>query len=69
MQKIYGKFGYNEVKEFGVTANYHVKAGMDVVEFCKYVEECIVSLYPDAKDVAGKRVLLILSTALQEECK
>ena len=37
MKKIRVKFGNNEVKEFGVTANCNIKAGMDVVEFCEYV--------------------------------
>ena len=62
MRKIRGQFGFDRVEEFGVTAGCNIKAGMDVVEFCKYVEECIVSLYPDAKDVAGKRVLLLVDS-------
>ena len=36
-------------------ANCNMKAGMDVEEFCKYVEECIVPLYPDADDKPSKR--------------
>ena len=62
MRKIRGQFGFDRVKEFGVTAGCNIKAGMDVVEFCKYVENCIVPLYPDAEDVAGKRVLLIVDS-------
>ena len=62
MRKIRGKFGYDEVREFGVTANCNVKAGMDEEEFCKYVEECIVPLYPDAEDKPGKRVLLLVDS-------
>ena len=46
-----------------MTANCNVKAGMDVVEFCKYVEECIVPLYPDTCcDEPGKRVLLLVDS-------
>ncbi|OEU17850.1 hypothetical protein FRACYDRAFT_238278 [Fragilariopsis cylindrus CCMP1102] len=104
MRKIRGQFGFDRVKEFGVTAGCNIKAGMDVVdkvlirpdlsgpdlvvvglklgldldrvialvarllsilivvELCKYVENCIVPLYPDAEDVAGKRVLLIVDS-------
>ena len=32
------------------------EAGMDKQEFCKYVEGCIVSLYPDAQDVPTGRL-------------
>ena len=42
MRKVCGKYGFNEMTERGVTANYNAKAGMDVEEFCKYVEDCIV---------------------------
>ena len=62
MRKICGKFGFDQVTERGVTANCNMKAGMGVEEFCKYVEDCIVPLYPDAEDKPGKRVLLIVDS-------
>ena len=51
---------FDQVTELGVTANCNMKAGMDVEEFCKYVEDCIVPLYPNAEDKPDKRVLLIV---------
>ena len=62
MRKVRGRWGFDEVTERGVTANCNMKAGMDVEEFCKYVEDCIVPLYPDAADKPGKRVLLIVDS-------
>ena len=62
MRKVFGRWGFDEVTERGVTANCNMKAGMDVEEFCKYVEDCIVPLYPDARDEPGKRVLLIVDS-------
>ena len=37
MRKIRGKFGFDEVREHGVTANNNMKTGMNVKEFCKYI--------------------------------
>ena len=51
---------FDQVTELGVTANCNMKTGMDVEEFCKYVEDCIVPLYPNAEDKPDKRVLLIV---------
>ena len=62
MRNVRGKFGFNEVREHGVTANCNMKAGMDVEEFRKYILDCIVPLYPDAADKPGKRVLLIVDS-------
>ena len=62
MRKVRGRWGFDEVTERGVTANCNMKAGMDVEKFCKYVEDCIVPLYPDAADKPGKRVLLIVDS-------
>ena len=41
-----------------------MKTGMDVQEFCNIyvVEDCIVPLYPDVEDIAGKRVLLLVDS-------
>ena len=41
MRNICGKFGFDEVREHDVTANCNMKAGMDVEEFCKCVEDCM----------------------------
>eukprot|EP00536_Pseudo-nitzschia_multiseries_P000250 jgi/Psemu1/546/gm1.546_g len=44
------------------TAYCNPTAGMDGVEFQKYVETSIVSLYPDAQPANGKWVLLIVDS-------
>ena len=62
MRNVRGKFGFDQVREHGVTANCNAKAGMDDEEFRKYVMDCIVPLYPDAADKPGKRVLLIVDS-------
>ena len=36
----------------------NAKAGMDAEELRKYINKTIVPLYPDAADIAGKRVML-----------
>ena len=42
------------------TINCNENAGMDNKEFSKYIQTQIMPLYPDARDVIGKRVLLIV---------
>ena len=38
------------------------KAGMDSIEFSKYIFSTIFPLYPDAEDIAGKRVAIIVDS-------
>ena len=59
---VYGVYGLNKLTCNGITVNCNRTAGMDTVEFRKYLEDAICPLYPDASDVSGKRVLLILDS-------
>jgi len=52
------KFGCKEERSWPVTFGQNEKAGMDEVEFEKYLLNFIVPLYPDAKNMLGHRVLL-----------
>ena len=38
------------------------KAGMDMKEFAKYLFSSIVPLYPDASDIPGKQVAIIVDS-------
>ena len=57
-----GVFGDNELIESDITINCNKNTGMDNEEFFKYIETKIMPLYPDARDVIGKRVLLIVDS-------
>ena len=46
----------------GFTANFNLKAGMDSMEFSKYLQQAIMPLYPDSQDIPGKRVLIIVDS-------
>ena len=58
MPQIRGKFGNDEEKLWPVTFGMNPKGGMDEAEFEKYLSNSIFPLYPDVKDVMGKRVML-----------
>ncbi len=62
MKNVRGKFGHDEVKTFPCTFGLNEKGGMDKDEFEKYLFVNIVSLYPDAVDVPGKRVCIKLDS-------
>ena len=62
VNSVRGKFGNDELNDFGMTFGANPKAGMDSVEFSKYTFSTIVPLYPDAKDIAGKRVAIIVDS-------
>ena len=55
-------YGFGEVQEVGMTIGSNAKAGMDSKEFLKYLFSTIVPLYPDAADVSGKRVAIIVDS-------
>ena len=55
---IVGKFGHATEREFPCTFGMNEKGGMDDAEFQKYIMGSIVVLYPDARDVKGKRVMI-----------
>eukprot|EP00804_Cyclotella_cryptica_P031255 CCRYP_011060-RA/>CCRYP_011060-RA protein AED:0.29 eAED:0.29 QI:0/0/0/1/0/0/3/0/236 len=56
--KIRGKFGTDCEKEWPVTIEMTSKGGMDEREFRSYFFNSVVPLFPDAEDVAGKRVII-----------
>mmetsp|Transcript_24214 Transcript_24214/g.44508 ORF Transcript_24214/g.44508 Transcript_24214/m.44508 type:complete len:349 (+) Transcript_24214:479-1525(+) len=58
MPQIRGKFGNMEERLWPVTFGMNAKGGMDEAEFEKYLTHSIFPLYPDVKDVMGKRVML-----------
>ena len=62
IKSVRGKLGFHEVKYFGMTFGANPKAGMDYIEFSKYIFSTIVPLYPDAEDIAGKRVAIIVDS-------
>ena len=51
-----------EVVDNECTVNCNVKAGMDAVEFSKYLQTSVMPLYPDAQDTPRKRVLIIVDS-------
>ena len=57
-----GAFGNNEMIERDITINCNENYGMDNEQFSKYIQTQIMPLYPDARDVIGKRVLLIVDS-------
>ena len=60
MRYKHSKLGYNEITHCPVTANCNKKTDMDNKnEYCKYIEESIIPLYPDAVDEPCRRVLLL----------
>ena len=57
-----GVYGYGEVTEVGMTIGANPKAGMDAIEFAKYLNATVLPLYPDASDIQGKRVAIIVDS-------
>lgn len=57
-----GKFGFDELKGFGMTFGANPKAGMDSIEFSKYIFSTNLILYPNVKDITGKRVAIIVDS-------
>ncbi len=57
-QQVLGTFGGDEEHAWPVLFGQNEKVGMDKVEFSKYLLNCIVPLFPHAKDKAGHPVLL-----------
>jgi hypothetical protein len=58
MHDVYGKFGCEDEKYHPCTFGMNERGGMNKEEFEEYVKNSLVTLYPDAADVPGKRVLL-----------
>ena len=62
IQNTKGKYGGDCITSNGATVNCNVNAGMDGEEFEKYVMDAIIKLYPDASNVPGRRVMLIVDS-------
>jgi len=58
MHHIFGRFGYHEDKYHPCTFGMNEKGGMNTDEFEDYVKNSLVTLFPDAADKPGRRVLL-----------
>jgi hypothetical protein len=58
MHHIFGRFGYDGGKYHPCTFGMNDKGGMTKDEFEECLKNSIVTLYPDAADALGKRVLL-----------
>ena len=61
-RRVRGVYGFGELREVGMTLGANAKAGMDGEKFAKYLFATIVLLYPDAIDVPGKRVAVIVDS-------
>jgi len=57
-----GVFGFGCVTEVGMTIGAKPNAGMDTIEFSKYLTANIVPLYSDASDTKGNRVSIIVDS-------
>jgi hypothetical protein len=53
-----GRFGCEEVREWPGTIGMNKKGGINDNEFNKYIDNSIVLLFPNLKDVPDKRMLL-----------
>ncbi len=56
--KVKGKFGHPEEKLFPCTVAMNEKGGMDEKEFNDYFFNNLAALYPDARTIPGKRVMV-----------
>ena len=57
-----GVWGFGKETRRGGTLNCNVTAGMDGAEFFKYLEQSVVTLFPDARNIPGKRVMIIVDS-------
>jgi len=62
ISNVVGVYGEDKIVNNGISVNCNATAGMDTVEFKKYLSDSIVPLYSNASDVKGKRVLLIVDS-------
>ena len=58
MPYILGKFGKQAHGELPCTFGMNAKGGMDEKEFEEYIMNSIIPLFPDARNVRGKRVMI-----------
>ncbi|KAL7532024.1 hypothetical protein ACHAWF_009676 [Thalassiosira exigua] len=64
-----GTFGCDEEKSWPCTFGMNAKGGMDDVEFYKYVVNSILPLYPNTKDLPGRRTMLKVDSGPGRTCK
>ena len=62
IMNVRGRWGFYGIVERGITFVANAKAGMDNAEFEIYLNNAIISLYPDAADMPGKRVAIIVDS-------
>ena len=56
-------YGSNRMVSNDITVNCNKTAEMDTSEFRKYLKDAICPLHPEASDIPGKRVLLVLDSS------
>ena len=56
VSSVKGAFGFGAVTDVGMTLGANPKAGMDTIEFAKYLNTKIVPLYPDTSDTSGTSI-------------
>ena len=59
---VFGKFGYGELKELDTTIGVNENGGMDDKEFEKYLLDLIDTIFPDAEDKVGKRIIVSIDS-------
>ena len=69
MPSIQGKFGGDENKVYPCTFGMNTKGGMDDEEFHKYIVNSVIPLYPNAKDLNGRRVMIKSDSGPGRTCK
>ena len=62
MHSVNGVYVFGRVTKIGMTIGANPKAGMDTVEFEKYLNATILPLYPDASEIPYKRVEIIVDS-------
>ena len=61
---VYGKYGWPERRAFPCSWGLNEKAGMNAVEFDKYLTNSILPLYPDVEDLPRKRYVSFVCYAV-----
>lgn len=59
-----GQWGHVQETFIDTQFNCTLKAGMDTVEFEKYLNDVILQLYPDVKNKDRKRVMILVDSGL-----
>lgn len=67
--RIIGMWGSDEEHDRPISHGMNTKGGMDDEEFEKYMENVIFPLYPNARDIAGRRVMVKADSGPGRTCK